>query len=435
MIRVNPHLSRIDPHCTYDEAPGMPWDAENELSPENLRKLEARIEELEGQVRSGAEAPSFTVLPQLQPCYLPVDFLGQTANSSPEFTSTPRSSVISDDWPAALPAKPLFLHLVDLFFTCWPNSRRVIHRPTFLTQILEPPSSPRFPFIGLLHAICAAAALHSPYVSVAPMPDLRVRPSEDIFQEKTRLVDGRELAFDEENFLAAKREIIAAARLGNSLLEVVQGCVINAWWSFSCGRWFDVWGMSNFAIRFSNAMGLNLSDDWHNALSERMRKKLLIDRPHSYIDIELRRNVFWCAYALQRYHLFVSSWPFDISDEDINQTLPGTLEAFEAGVDDGQERQHILSPDLFTAHSDNLDDFGIYVKCGIMLSRVHVLQHRHLEKYNTVEEVRASPEIRTIDTIVSSLKSSIVRNRFNPSEQLSSSAISNLFMAHMAPHL
>ncbi|KAG9079309.1 hypothetical protein FS749_008619, partial [Ceratobasidium sp. UAMH 11750] len=92
MIRVNPHLSRIDPHCTYDEAPGMPWDAENELSPENLRKLEARIEELEGQVRSGAEAPSFTVLPQLQPCYLPVDFLGQTANSSPEFTSTPRSS-------------------------------------------------------------------------------------------------------------------------------------------------------------------------------------------------------------------------------------------------------------------------------------------------------------------------------------------------------
>jgi hypothetical protein len=75
----------------------------------------------------------------------------------------------------------------------------------------------------------------------------------------------------------------------------------------------------------------------------------------------------------------------DISDEDIYQTLPGTLEAFETGVshtmskvttttdpiactilvqiDDGQERQTIFSEDLFTSHSSNLDDFGLYIKC------------------------------------------------------------------------
>lgn len=75
---------------------------------------------------------------------------------------------------------------------------------------------------------------------------------------------------------------------------------------------------------------------------------------------------------------------FDMSDEDIQQTLPGTLEAFEAGVspctihrfviarlilpqvDDGQERQHILSTDLFNVHGDNLDDFGLYVKCRFL---------------------------------------------------------------------
>ncbi|KAG8741439.1 hypothetical protein FRC10_002886 [Ceratobasidium sp. 414] len=223
MIRVNPHLSRIDPHCTYDEVPGMPWDVEDQLSPESLRKMEARVAELEEQVRSGAEVPSLTAAPELQGFYSSVDFLGQIANDSPEYTSIPRSSVVSDGWPADLPAKPLFLHLVDLFFTCWPNSRRVIHRPTFLTQLLEPPSSPRFPFIGLLHAICAAAALHSPYVSVAPMPDLRVRPTDDAFQERTRLIDGRKLAFDEENFLAAKRELMEAAISGKNLMEVVQG--------------------------------------------------------------------------------------------------------------------------------------------------------------------------------------------------------------------
>lgn len=75
---------------------------------------------------------------------------------------------------------------------------------------------------------------------------------------------------------------------------------------------------------------------------------------------------------------------FNISEEDIQQTLPGTLEAFEAGVsssticgfaiarlippqvDDGQTRQHVLSTDLFTVHGDNLDDFGLYVKCKFL---------------------------------------------------------------------
>ncbi|KAG9120372.1 hypothetical protein FRC07_004166 [Ceratobasidium sp. 392] len=398
MIRVNPHLSKVDPHCTYDEVPGMPWDVENDLSAENLRRLETRVEELEEQVRTGAKELQFNATPELQAFYSFVDSPRPAPDSSSEYTFTLPSEVLSDEWPAVLPPKPLFLHLVDLFFTCWPNARRVIHRPTFLTRLLEPPSSPRFPFIGLLHAICAAAALHSPYVSVAPMPDLRVRPSEDIFQEKTRLVDGRALAFDEEHYLLSKGQCLAAARIGLNLMEVSQ-------------------------------------DSLRDSLPERLRKKLLIDQPHSYTEVELRRNVFWCAYVLQRYHLFVSSWPFDISDEDIHQTLPGTLEAFEAGVDDGQERQNIFSSDLFTAHSDNLDDFGAYVKCAVLLSRIHVIQHRHLQKYDTIEEVRASHEIRAIDAMVSSIKASLSKNRFNPNEQSSSGAISNLFMAHMAPHL
>ncbi|QRV78579.1 Fungal specific transcription factor domain [Ceratobasidium sp. AG-Ba] len=405
MVRVNPHLRRAEPHCTYDEVPGAPWDVENQLSAENLRKLEARVAELEGQLNTGPIQQSSNCIPEGQPFSLSPDFSRETANEIPEFPySSFPSSMMADEWPSSLPSKPLFLHLVDLFFNCWPNSRRVIHRPTFLSNLLEPPSSPRFPFIGLLHAICAAAALHSPYVSVAPMPDLRTRPTEDIFQEKTRMLDGRALAFDEQHFLLAKHQSMASARIGEHIMEATQACIINAWWSFSAGRWFDVWAMSSLAIRLSNAMGLNFSDDQQKSISERMRHKLLIHEPQSYTDIELRRNVFWCAYALQRYHLFVSPWCFDINDEDINQTLPATLESFEAGTDDGRERQTILSLDLFTAHSDNLDDFGIYIKCAIMLSRVHVLQHRHLQKYSTVEEVRASHEIQAIDAMTSAMK-------------------------------
>ncbi|QRV93357.1 Fungal specific transcription factor domain [Ceratobasidium sp. AG-Ba] len=236
------------------------------------------------------------------------------------------------------------------------------------------------------------------------MPDLRTRPTEDIFQEKTRMLDGRALAFDEQHFLLAKHQSMASARIGEHIMEATQACIINAWWSFSAGRWFDVWAMSSLAIRLSNAMGLNFSDDQQKSISERMRHKLLIHEPRSYTDIELRRNVFWCAYALQRYHLFVSPWCFDINDEDINQTLPATLESFEAGTDDGRERQTILSSDLFTAHSDNLDDFGIYIKCAPLFSSCVILTYRHLQKYGTVEEVRASHEIQAIDAMTSAMK-------------------------------
>lgn len=141
-------------------------------------------------------------------------------------------------------------------------------------------------------------------------------------------------------------------------------------------------------------------------MSNKIREHVLIGPPQSHTEVELRRNVFWLAYAHQRYHLFVSPWrayfpttlmlyeigtdrsvliALDISDEDIYQTLPGTLEAFEAGVrhtmskvattadptacttlvqvDDGQERQTIFSEDLFTTHGSNVDDFGLYIKC------------------------------------------------------------------------
>ncbi|KAG8748324.1 hypothetical protein FRC12_013861, partial [Ceratobasidium sp. 428] len=125
MIRVNPHLGKVDPHCTYDEVPGMPWDSGNELSAENLRKLEARVEELEGQLATGDKLAS-CMTPELREFYLSINSSRQAPDHDhdPGFTFTIPSSVVSDEWPATLPAKPLFLHLVDLFFTCWPNARR-----------------------------------------------------------------------------------------------------------------------------------------------------------------------------------------------------------------------------------------------------------------------------------------------------------------------
>ncbi|QRW07529.1 hypothetical protein RhiLY_06528 [Ceratobasidium sp. AG-Ba] len=165
-----------------------------------------------------------------------------------------------------------------------------------------------------------------------------------------------------------------------------------------------------------------------------IREQLLISPPQSHVDVELRRNVFWLVYALQRYHLSVlPALAFDLSDEDIQQTLPGTLAAFESGVDDGQERQSQMSPDLFTTHPENLDDFGLYIKCMCNFIGIHILQGRQFRESLDDEEIRNSKELNVLEAIVVSMKSSALKGRFNLMEQPSSAALSNLYMSHISP--
>ncbi|CAE6528290.1 unnamed protein product [Rhizoctonia solani] len=444
MIRINPHLSYISPNCTYDLSPTASPETKEDHSEQNLLRLEARIEELEKRLRLASQSPKpspSVSSPSASTIHSPPLHPGAPAEPFPMLTGYDPTShryiltdfpLMADDWPLELPPKPLMLHLVELFFTCYPNSRRIIHRPTFLLQLLEHPSSPRFPFIPLLHSICAAAAVHSPHVTVAPLPDLRKYPSEDIFQDKTRVDQGRALMFDEQHFLLCKYQCMTAAREGVNLLGVIQACVVNSWWAFSSARWYDVWAMNSLAMRMCVALGLNFADPLDKPLSDKVREKLLIGPPTSHLDVELRRNAFWLAYCLERYHLFSGPWIFDINDDDIKQTLPATLEAFEAGYDDGQERQHIFSDDLFSTHYNNQDDFAMYVKCAIMLSRAHVIELRRFPNYTTPEEVRESEEMKSLESMMSLIRLSL-KKQFNPVEQLSTSAISNTFIAHMAP--
>lgn len=133
--------------------------------------------------------------------------------------------IATNEWPSTLPSKSLTLHLIDFFFTYYPQSRRVIHRPTFMLQLLENPSSPRFPFVPLLRAICAAGALYSPLITVAPLPDLSKYPVDDVFAEKTRAQLGRQLTFDEQQYTLSKYECMSAASEGENLIGVIQGNV------------------------------------------------------------------------------------------------------------------------------------------------------------------------------------------------------------------
>lgn len=265
IIRVNPHLSATKPNCTYDH----PSETEVDTSEESLRALETRVgmlsdlrisirllqfilvEELEKLLQQGNisdsspignqftrhSGPSNSAANPTEHHTLPVTppGLNSAVVAEPSTTSfndildtlpesrPPLLSIATNEWPLSLPPRSLMLRLIDTFFICYPHSRRVIHRPTFTLQLLEHPSSPNFPFFPLLHAICATAALYSPFVEVAPLPDLKKYPVEDVFQERTRAQEGRQLTFDEQHYMLARYGCTSAIRDGAHFTEVVQG--------------------------------------------------------------------------------------------------------------------------------------------------------------------------------------------------------------------
>ncbi|ELU42370.1 fungal specific transcription factor domain-containing protein [Rhizoctonia solani AG-1 IA] len=364
VIRTNPHLKHIPPTCTYGASNVIPRASEIP-SQHTLRGMEARVEELERQLRLIGNSESLNSdIPMTRRHSLSVND-GEIYSydpNQPEDTLAAEHPALNsaifidnlpltiDEWPLELPPKPLLLHLVDIFFTCYPNARRAIHRPTLMVQLLANPASPFFPFIPLLHAICTAAAIYSPLVETTPPPNLH---ADDIFLGQTLVDRGRNLRQK-----PTWCDTMCVPSIGDLIWPVTSShspaSVIGAWWAFS---------MSSFAMRLCVALGLNFADSLQNPLPNKIREKVLVGPPNTETDVELRRNIFWLAYCLE-------------SDEDVYQTLPGTLEAFESGVstldlcglctlpegiqfDDGQERQTILSKDLFSNHYSNQDDFTI----------------------------------------------------------------------------
>lgn len=80
----------------------------------------------------------------------PQEHAAIASNSLPNVTpsvdpSPPLLHMMDPSWPPHLPQAELLYHLVDTFFGSVPLAHRVIHRPSFMASLLEPPSSRKFP--------------------------------------------------------------------------------------------------------------------------------------------------------------------------------------------------------------------------------------------------------------------------------------------------
>ena len=72
---------------------------------------------------------------------------------------------------------PVWLR-VRAFFTFHIHANRLFHTPTFLTSLDFHPTDPRFPHVGLLHALCAVGSLYTAEIDPPPVHTAPAFPCE-----------------------------------------------------------------------------------------------------------------------------------------------------------------------------------------------------------------------------------------------------------------
>ena len=78
-------------------------------------------------------------------------------------------------------------------------------------------------------------------------------------------------------------------------------------------------------------------------IADGLETPTLLAPPDNDIEAELRRNIFWLAYALERLNGCGNGWPLSIDDLDVSQLLPVNQMSFSLGVSTHFPSDDILS--------------------------------------------------------------------------------------------
>jgi Fungal specific transcription factor domain len=88
---------------------------------------------------------------------------------------------------------------------------------------------------------------------------------------------------------------------------------------------------SGHSLRMALPLGLNKCPPFHSISSKSVADTLL-PLPETAVEVEMRRNLFWLAYATDRGSSMGTPWAFGIEDDDIGQLLPVRGDLFDIGV-------------------------------------------------------------------------------------------------------
>ncbi|KAJ7361636.1 hypothetical protein DFH08DRAFT_844736 [Mycena albidolilacea] len=434
------------PECTFDDV--IDPVPVNEPSKTRYEKLENRIQELEALLleKESQSSRSTSLLTRPGSQFLgngDMDLLGSALSQNTSFddfistaviTSTsPASSgssspsgleMVWGNYPPGLPNPDLLRHLVEVFFVFHPHANRIVHYPNFMASLLLSPSHPKFPAAPVLHAICALGSLYTAAVTSPPDPDFSEVALDEIFSARHRLKTGRPDSFAESQAKYARETADHLESIGDRLLELVQARTILSWFHWSHCQWLEVFMGCSHSLRMAVPLGLNVCPPFHS-ITHSLRPASIIMPAHTVVEDEMRRNVFWLAYATERLHGSANGWAMNLDDQDISQLLPVRGDHFEQGVlVTPPDRQWAHTRDLLLLHPDNqTDSFVLYIKAVMLISRVKTFNLRfrakhffgdvtmmspHNEQTNPAEPVdpRGSPAFMEVDQVAERFRSS-----------------------------
>ncbi|KAB5589431.1 SNF2 family DNA-dependent ATPase [Ceratobasidium theobromae] len=321
-----------------------------------------------------------------------------------------------------LPSPEILLHLVQTFFQCQIFANTLLHRSTFLSRLQLPPSHPQYPSTALLHAICADASLYGLQAgSIAP---------------------GGTSGFGAMHAGLCMAKSLEDASMGRRLLETVQAFIIMSWWQHANARWSELWISTGLTIRYCIPLGLSKSitfDDMFSGAvggvsghSTNWKVDVIMQPTTDAIEVELRRRAFWHAYMLDRVQGAATAWPMAIDDLDIGQELPLTQGSFDAGIlPPDVQLQRLSSTGLLTSHPINAtDSFVLYLKAGMLMSRVSNFNVRLRTRHGHLADLPQSPAFKTLESQIASFRLSFPKKFRDP---FANGVDPILLMAHTIP--
>ncbi|KIO22818.1 hypothetical protein M407DRAFT_27692 [Tulasnella calospora MUT 4182] len=303
-------------------------------------------------------------------------------------------------WPLNIPPPPVLFHLVETFFSSVPLASRLLHKPTFMLNIRQVPTSPDFPHVALLHAICGLAALYSPIINETRRDSSKdsgpagsfnsgivIRPdaSEGVQGERyfpknvEDVMDIGEDGFGASHIRWAAASVRVSLGRGDRLFQLLQTTLICTWYAYSTGMTIGTYTWIGSAIKLATSLGVNVANGFEPLSRLPPMMLSLLGLPRSHTEAETVRNVFWIAYGMERIYCGGTVWPLTMNDEDISQILPCRLADFNAGTYvPTQTRQCIFSENMILTHQPLMTDaWTLYIKATILISKVRSFNGRY----------------------------------------------------------
>jgi len=170
------------------------------------------------------------------------------------------------------------------------------------------------------------------------------------------------------------------------------------------------------------------------------------------MELEIRRNTFWLAYAANRLHAATNDFAVTLDDEDITQVLPCVYTDIVQAVSvhlsfylqgthfrqktiPSEQRQRLRTPNVLTTHPEGqTDSFVLYIKATVLLSKVKTFNVRYKARFPKTSDPRDDPAFKALEILISTFQASFPL-QFRDPISTGARPDSHLYLAHLIPYM